>query len=372
MKITHRCDVCLMDDSAPDIAFNSRGQCNFCQEFQASLHALPSTKERDLRRRALVEEIREAGRGKRYDCIVGVSGGADSSYSLWLAVNEGLRPLAVHLDNGWNSELASHNIATLVSRLNVDLMTHVIDWEENRDLQRSFFAADVIDIEMLMDSAMLATNFLAARRFGVKFILSGSNHITEGMRMPIGWNHSKIDATNIRAIQKRYGNLPIRTHPLYGTTQFLLDRYFRKIRWISFLDYFDYHKVSAVEKLKKEISYRSYPYKHYESVFTRFYQGHILPVKFGIDKRKLHLSTLVVSGQMSRAEAIQILDQNPYPDTLQKREDHDFVLKKLGFSESEFERYLARPAVSHWTYPSEIPRLRNLSRARAAIRRVLF
>lgn len=371
MSALRGCSVCLMDETAPDIVFDSAGQCNFCQEFRSTLAAMPLAEERDVRRRALVRDVREAGRGKRYDCIVGVSGGADSSYSLWLAVNEGLRPLAVHLDNGWNSELASHNIATLVSRLNVDLMTHVIDWEENRDLQRSFFAADVIDIEMLMDSAMLATNFGAARRFGVKYILSGSNNVTEGIRMPIGWNHSKIDVANILAIHKRHGSVPIRTHPLYGTSQFLVDRLVRRIRWISFLDYFDYQKTSAIAFLKSKFDYKPYPYKHYESVFTRFYQGHILPLKFGVDKRKLHLSALVVSGQMSREDALAILDEDPYPDPMQKRDDRYFVLKKLGFSESEFEHYMARPAVPHRAYPSEIDRLRKLARAWGAIRGLL-
>lgn len=367
MRAPRRCTVCLMDETAPDIAFDASGQCNFCRNFQAALAIMPSAEERDARRRALMREVREAGRGKRYDCIVGVSGGADSSYSLWLAVNEGLRPLAVHLDNGWNSELASHNIATLVSRLNVDLMTHVIDWEENRDLQRSFFAADVIDIELLMDSAMLATNFRAARRFGVKYILSGSNQATEGMAMPAGWNHSKYDAANARAIQRRFGHLPIRTHPLYSTTQFLLDRYVRRIHWVSFLDYFDYNKASAMAFLKSELGYKPYPYKHYESVFTRFYQGCILPGKFGVDKRKLHLSALVVSGQMSRDEAMAMLEQDPYPDAMQKRDDRYFVLKKLGFSEAEFDAYMARPPVPHSAYPSELGRLTKLSRVRKAV-----
>jgi N-acetyl sugar amidotransferase len=370
MTITQRCSVCLMDETAPDIVFDSVGQCNFCQDFQVLLAARPSVEKRDACRRALIQKVREAGRGKRYDCIVGVSGGADSSYSLWLAVKEGLRPLAVHLDNGWNSELATHNIATLVSRLDVDLMTHVIDWDENRDLQLSLFAADVIDIEMLMDTAMLATNFGAARRFGVKYILSGSNLVTEGIRMPTGWNHRKIDAANIRGIHRLHGHVPIRTHPLYGTTQFLLDRYLRRIRWISFLDYFEYDKVRSIALLKSELGYKPYPYKHYESVFTRFYQGHILPVKFGVDKRKLHLSALVVSGQISRDEAVAMLDQDPYPDPVQKRDDLDFVLKKLGLSEAEFENYMARPAVPHLAYPSEIERLRKFSRIWKAIRRV--
>jgi len=371
MTNPRQCEVCLMDETASDIVFFSDGQCNFCREFAVLIASMPSPTERDARRKALLQEVRAAGHGKRYDCIVGVSGGADSSYSLWLAVKEGLRPLAVHLDNGWNSELASHNIATLVSKLNVDLFTHVIDWDETRDLQRSFMSADVVDIELLMDSAMLALNFRVARRFGVTHILSGGNQVTEGIRMPLGWNHPKYDAINVRAIHRRYGKVPIRTHPLYDSTQLLLDRYFRRIRWISFLDYFDYNKSSAIAFLEGEFGYKPYPYKHYESVFTRFYQGYILPGKFGIDKRKLHLSTLVVSGQMTRDHAVSLLAQDPYPDVQQKQEDRYFVLKKLGFNTGEFDEYMRRPAVAHSAYPSEINRLEFLSRCAKSAKRLL-
>jgi len=301
---------------------------------------------------------------------VGVSGGVDSSYALYLAVKSGLRPLAVHLDNGWNSELAVHNIATLVRTLGVDLYTHVIRWEENRDLQRAFMAAHVIDIEMLMDSAMLATNFRAARKFGVRFILSGSNSTTEGMVMPAGWNHHKWDARNARAIHGRFGTRRVPSHPLYSLREMFLDRHVRRIRWLSFLDYFDYRKADAVELLQRELGYKPYPYKHYESVFTRFYQGEILPRKFGVDKRRLHLSALVVSGQMTRGEALAMLDAPPYPDAAQLREDREFVGKKLGYSPEEMETYLAAPPVPHSAYPSEAPWLALYSKLARALRRI--
>jgi N-acetyl sugar amidotransferase len=371
MTALRQCTRCVMDESATGIVFDGQGQCNYCTEFAGVLAAQPPVAERDSLRAALIDRIKRSGKGKRYDCIVGVSGGADSSYSLYLAVREGLRPLAVHLDNGWNSELASHNIATLIDRLKVDLMTHVIDWEENRDLQRSFFAAGVIDIELLMDTAMLAANFSAARKFGVKYILSGSNAATEGMRMPGGWNHSKFDARNVRAIQRRHGHLPIRSHPLYSTTDYLLDRYLRKVQWVPFLDHFAYDKVSAMAFLKAELGYKPYPYKHYESVFTRFYQGYILPGKFGVDKRKLHLSALVLSGQLEREHALAMLADDPYPDPLLKRDDRYFVLKKLGYTDAEFDAYMGRPQVPHSAYPSELPRLARLLRAGKAVRRVL-
>lgn len=364
------CSRCLLDETTPGIDFDEHGQCNYCRDFEAVLAVAPDVAERDCRRGELIAEIQRSGRGRRYDCIVGVSGGVDSSYALYRAVKSGLRPLAVHLDNGWNSELAVHNIATLVRKLDVDLFTHVIRWEENRDLQRAFMAAHVIDIEMLMDSAMLATNFRAARKFGVRYILSGSNSATEGMEMPTGWNHHKWDARNARAIHRRFGTRRVRSHPFYSLKEMVFDRYVRRIRWISFLDFFDYQKGEAVALLQREVGYKPYPYKHYESVFTRFYQGEILPRKFGVDKRRLHLSALVISGQMSRDEALAMLDTPPYPDSGQLRDDRDFVAKKLGYSLDELEAYLNAPQVPHSAFPSEAPWLARLSKLSRALRRV--
>jgi hypothetical protein len=271
-----------------------------------------------------------------------------------------LRPLAVHLDNGWNSELATHNIANLVSRLHVDLYTHVIDWQENRDLQRSFFAANVVDIELLMDNAMYALNYQQASQRGIRWILAGTNMATEGMVMPSGWNHYKFDERNIRAIQHRFGSSPINTHPLMSTLDFVWYEYVRKIQWVSVLDYFAYDKSAALEVLQRECDYRPYPYKHYESVFTRFYQGYILPRKFGYDKRRGHLAALVVTGQMTRDTALQLLEQSPYPDAELEAQDRAFVMKKLGFSEQDFDGYMRAPAVPHAAYGSEEPLYRAL------------
>jgi N-acetyl sugar amidotransferase len=349
------CTVCVMDSSAGDIEFDASGVCNYCRDFRARMDAA-RTKVSDRRaaRDAFLNKVREAGAGKEYDCIVGVSGGLDSSYALYVAVQNGLRPLAVHLDNGWNSELAAHNIASMVRALGVDLVTHVIDWEENRDLQLSFFKADVVDIEMLMDNAMLALNYREASRHGLKYILSGVNSATEGMVLPRRWTHYKRDERNIRAIHRRFGRLPIRTHPLLSTLRHAWYELVRRIRFVSFLDYFDYEKAQALAILQKEVGYKAYPYKHYESVFTRFYQAHILPRKFGFDKRRVHLSTLIISGQLSRDEALRQLELPPYPDPQQEEQDRLFVMKKLGFTEAQFEDYLNRPPVPHAAFKSEL------------------
>jgi N-acetyl sugar amidotransferase len=348
------CTRCLMDTTAAGIAFDDQGRCSYCSEFLARLSTTGLVAPQ-AQRDSFLARVRKDGQGKEYDCIIGLSGGVDSSYALYLAVKNGLRPLAVHLDNGWNSELAVHNISTLVRTLNVDLYTHVIDWEENRDLQLSFFKANVIDIEMLMDNAMQALNYQMARNYKVKWILAGTNRSTEGMHMPMNWNWLKLDARNIRDIHKRFGTIPIKTHPLISVSGFVINRYLLGIRWTSFLDYFDYRKDEALATLKEEVGYRPYPYKHYESVFTRFYQGYILPRKFGVDKRKLHLSTLIATGQMDREEAVLLMAQSPYPDARQEQEDFAFVLKKLGFGREEFESYMATPAVPHDVYATEKP-----------------
>lgn len=363
------CTRCVMDTSANDIIFDENGICKYCSSFSVALEKTNlSVGDAIAAKDKFIEKVKKTGHGKKYDCIVGVSGGVDSSYALYLAVKHGLRPLAVHLDNGWNSELATHNIANLVKFLGVDLHTHVIEWNENRDLQRSFFAAHVVDIELLMDNALQALNYKMAARYGIKYILAGTNMSTEGMSMPPGWNHFKRDSKNIRAIQKRFGTVPIKTHPLLSVVSYLWYERARRINWISFLDYFPYIKADAVEVLKNECNYKPYPYKHYESVFTRFYQAYILPKKFGYDKRRLHLSTLIVSGQMFREEAIEMLNRDPYPDPKQMEQDKAFVLKKLGFSEQSFDEYISAAEIPHAAYGSEAPLEKHI----ANIYRLIF
>lgn len=364
------CPRCVMNGTAGDFALAGEGGCNYCAPFLRGRPTAVSAAERAAGLARWIERIKTEGRGKPYDCVIGLSGGADSSYVLLKAKDLGLRPLAVHFDNGWNSELAVKNIENLVKKLGVDLHTDVVDWEEFRDLQRSFFKAHVVDIELLTDNAMLATNYLAARRHGVRTILGGTNNATEGLRMPAGWNHAlKWDAVNIRDIQRRFGSRPIKTMPILGTWGYVYHRVVRRIAWVSLLDFMDYNKAACVEELVRRVGYRPYPYKHYESVFTRFYQGHILPRKFGVDKRRVHLSALVCNGQMDRAEAARLLAASPYPDPALEAADREFFLKKLGFTSEEFESYLAAPAVPHEFYATEEGRWRRLWRVGRWLRR---
>lgn len=361
-----------MDTTASDIDFDADGICNYCTNFLVKLgESRKLLVDYPRQRDRFVASVKSNGRGKEYDCIVGVSGGVDSSYALYLAIEHGLRPLAVHLDNGWNSELATHNIANLIERLNVDLYTHVIDWEENRELQRSLFKANVVDIEILMDNAMYALNYRQAARRRVRYILAGTNTTTEGLALPKGWNHYKLDVRNIRRIHTRFGSVPIKSHPLISTVGHIWMERIKRINWVSFLDYFPYNKSEAEEVLKREVGFRPYSHKHYESVFTRFYQAYILPRKFGVDKRRVHLSTLVVSGHLPRDEAVKMLGQPPYSDPREEEQDREFVMKKLGFSEREFEDYMRGPAVPHEVYGSEVKLHNTLSNIYGTSRRLV-
>ena len=348
------CTRCVMDAHAADLTFDASGRCNYCSSMLTRLAGFQPTDPKLLGTRldAFVRGVRESGRGKPYDCIVGVSGGADSAYALYLARQHGLRPLAVHMDNGWNSELAVNNIENLVRKLGVDLFTHVVEWREYRALQQAFFDADVIDVELLYDNAMLAVNYGLAARYGVKYILSGSNTTTEGMRVPRNYNWNKFDRKNILAIA-RHDNVKVRSLPTISVARYVWHRLIRGTQWVPFLDFVDYNKQRCIDVLVEEIGYRPYPYKHYESIFTRFYQGYLLPTKFGVDKRRLHLSSLICSGQMSRDEAEKLLIHSPYPDPDDLLVDIEYFLKKMNWSEEDLAAYLARPERAHDTFASE-------------------
>ena len=352
-----QCVRCVMDTSAHDISFDQNGICNYCTEFITKSGA-ELNEDIDIKNKKLahfVAKVKAAGKGMRYDCIVGVSGGVDSSWVLVQAVKHGLRPLAVHMDNGWNSELAQNNIANLVRGLGVDLHTHVIDWDEYRRLMQAFFDADVIDVELLYDNAMLGVNYFAASAHGVKTILGGTNLATEGMRMPSEWNWLKFDKKNIQSIGRRFGAVKLKTFPTIGTIDFVTYEFVRRIKWVSVLNMTDYNKFIALRELSDAYGYKPYPYKHYESVFTRFYQGYILPRKFGVDKRKVHLSTLIVTGQLSRTDAILDLNNIPYPTREEMEADKNYFIKKMGWKSSELDDYISRPENSHATFGTEKP-----------------
>ena len=349
------CNRCIMDTTAADINFNEDGICNYCEDFVNLKRVFNLQKEKKKNKlKELINEIKKNGKYKKYDCIVGVSGGVDSSYVLSLVKKEGLRPLAVHMDNGWNSELAQNNISNIVQKLDIDLYTHVIEWEEYKNIMNAFFTADVIDVELLYDNAMLAVNYQQAKKYNIKYILSGTNTSTEGIKVPSNWSWFKNDAKNIKFLTKKFSNQKIKTFPLFGTLEFIYYEIINRIKWVPFLDYYDFNKQEAIDDLVNEYNFKKYPYKHYESIFTRFYQAYILPKKFSVDKRKLHLSNLIVTKQMKREEALGLMQQPCYPDEKQEKDDIKYFLKKMDWSINNLEDYLERPEIRHDKYQSEL------------------
>ena len=353
--MTQTCTRCVMDTTARDITFDEHGQCNYCTEFieRAGPELFKDPAERELELTTLVKQIKTESQGKRYDCIMGLSGGVDSSYALVKAVELGLHPLAVHMDNGWNSELAQHNIENLVRGLKLDLVTYVIDWREYRSLMQAFFAADVIDIELLYDNAMYAVNYQQVRNWKTRWILAGTNLATEGMRIPAQWNWLKYDKHNIKALRRAHDGRNIRSFPAIGTLTYAWNLSVRRVQWVSFLDYLDYNKAEAISQLMRDFAYKPYPHKHYESVFTRLYMGYILPKKFNVDMRKVDFSNLIISGQMSREQAVTLLKDDPYPSPTDLQLDITFFRKKLGWTEKQWLEYLSRPERRHDEFASE-------------------
>jgi len=343
-----------MDTSDPDIAFDEVGLCNHCREYETTMQT--QTPPMEQRREALdqiVSEIKVAGQGQEYDCIIGVSGGVDSTYVAYLVKQLGLRPLAVHMDNGWNSELAVSNIEKVLKKLEIDLYTYVLDWEEFKDLQLSFLKASVSDAEIPTDHAIHAVLYQQAARRNIRYILFGTNLATEAI-LPVSWTFGIQDWRYISGVHQQFGSKPLKTFPHVG--YWTLNYHYRqikRIKHVSVLDYIDYSKADAMRVLTDVLGWRPYGGKHYESIYTRFFQGYILPTKFGIDKRRAHLSTLIVSGQMTRDEALAEIRQPPYAGYMQE-DDMDYVLKKFGFSEDEFQRIMALPVRTYHDYPNSL------------------
>jgi N-acetyl sugar amidotransferase len=352
MKAYQRCVRCVMDTTDPWIEFDKYGVCNHCRGYEtlvAKLLPPPEIARHELER--IVNQIKRDGAGKPYDCIIGVSGGVDSTYVAYLINQLGLRPLAVHLDNGWDSELAVSNIEKVLSHLGIDLHTHVLNWEEFKDLQMAFLRASVPDGEIPTDHAIAAVIYQTAVRLRIKYVVSGSNIVTEGI-LPIRWTYGIQDWTYIRGIQRKFGRRPLATFPhmnLFDRTYYNL---VRKIVTVRILNLIPYKKADVMHVLQDELGWKYYGGKHYESIYTRFFQGYILPHKFGIDKRLAHFSTLICSGQMNREQALEELEQPVYPEELQYS-DYEYVMKKFGFSQVELDGIVKQPVKSFLDYPNQ-------------------
>jgi N-acetyl sugar amidotransferase len=349
------CTRCVMDTTDSVITFDASGVCDHCRTFDTQIK--PNWHTDSVGRTELdqiVARIREAGKGRDFDCIVGVSGGIDSSYLTWLAKKElGLRPLVFHVDAGWNSDIAVNNIEKLIEHLDLDLYTHVIDWEEMRDLQLAFFKSGVPHIDTPQDHAFFATMYKFAVDHDVRYILTGANYSTECIRNPKEWMYYQSDSIQLRDIHSRFGTKPLLRFP---TTSILYHKIFlpfiKKIRVERPLNYMPYHKESAIQILKTELGWQPYPQKHFESRFTRFFESYWLPTRFGYDVRKVQYSSLILTGQMTRDQALRELETLPYnPDTISH--DIEFVATKLGISVDELMSYHRLPKRTFRDYRSQ-------------------
>ncbi len=340
------CVRCIMNRAAdPLISFDAHGLCNHCQRYDRLVDVRTFRGEQARRElTALVEKIRGAGAGREYDCIVGVSGGVDSTYTAYRVKQLGLRALAVHLDNGWDSELAVKNIERVLKRLDIDLYTYVIDWNEFRDLQLAFLRASTPDGEIPTDHAINALLWHQAARRGIRYIISGMNFATESVSVP-HWSYGHSDWRYIKDVHRRFGHLPLKTFPRFSLLELAWINVVRRVRIVSLLNYVEYNKADAIATLKEQLGWVEYGGKHHESLYTRFYQAWVLPRKFGIDKRWAHLSDLINSGQMTREAGLREIAQPAAPADILDQ-DREYAVKKLGLSDDEFEEIMQLPVRS--------------------------
>jgi N-acetyl sugar amidotransferase len=347
------CQRCVMDTTDPNIRFDSHGICNHCTQFFEKKKENPHNLSGDQKRAVLgkiINNIKREGKNKKYDCIVGVSGGVDSTYVAYLVKKLGLRPLAVHFDNCWDSELAVHNIEKTLKILDVDLYTYVVNWEEFKDLQLAFLKASTPDSEIPTDHAIHAVLHQTAIKHHLKYIIIGMNFNTESI-VPSAWSHGHYDWKYIKTLHQRFGQRPFKTYPKMSYWNLFYWRFIKHLKYLNIFDYFDYNREQIITTLTKELNWQNYEGKHYESLYTKFYQGYILPTKFGFDKRRAHLSNLICSNQISRDQALEDLKKELYP-TNQLMEDKKYVEKKFGLTKEEFESIMQLPPKSFWDYPS--------------------
>lgn len=336
-----------MDTTDPDIKFDIRGNCNHCNsalELAKKIWFPDENGEKLLD--AIFEKIKHDERNKEFDCVIGLSGGVDSSYLAWLTVNKGLRPLVVHVDCGWNSEQAVKNVENIVKKLNIELHTFVVNWEEMKDLQRAFFKASLPDQDIPQDHAIFAALYNFADKNNIKYVLNGANFATESI-LPAGWGFQAMDYRHMKSIHKNFGERTLKDFPHLNFFQrFIYFTLIKRMKIITPLNYVNYRKEDAIETLKKNLDWQYYGGKHYESRFTKFFQSYYLPLKFNFDKRRAHLSSLIISGQITRDEALNKMKEEVYSEK-EINYDLEFVAKKLDWSPEEFRAIINMPPGRH-------------------------
>ena len=349
------CNRCILDDTVQDIWYNKNGECKYCEihDELEKIHPLGSEMEKELER--VVSKIKKAGKGKKYDCIAGVSGGRDSSYTLLVAKRLGLRPLAVHFDNGWNTDISVRNIKNACEILNIDLDTTVADWEEFKDLQVSFLKSSTPDADIPTDYAIYSVLYHIANKEGIKYILNGHSFRTEGTS-PISWTY--MDPLYVKDVHKQFGEIKkIKSFPHMTVAKLQYYIWVKGIREFRLMEYIDYNKKKVDEVLKNELKWEYYGGHHHENHYTKFFQSYYLPTKFNIDKRKTELSALIRSGQISREDALKEVESSPYKFD---QTTVDYAINKLEITPEEWDKIMTLPIKSHNDYKTLLPLIRLL------------
>lgn len=349
------CANCVMDTSDEAISFDAHGVCDHCNDIRENVLPNWETGEAGTEKlRAMVEDIRKSGKGKEFDCILGLSGGLDSSYMLHLIVNEyGLRPLVFHVDGGWNTDLAVNNIQMLVEKLRLDLYTEVINWEDMRDFQLAFFKSGVPHLDIPQDHAFIATLYHFANKHNIKYIMNGGNISTECVRNPLEWLYYGTDMAQINDIRRRFCTRPLKHYP-FSPILFhkVYLRYLKGVKVVKPLDNMPYTRELAISTLTEQYGWRAYPQKHFESRFTKFYEGYWLPTRFGYDTRRVQYSSLILTGQMARDEALAKLEKPAYdPDTIE--DEFEYIANKLRIPVEELRSYHEMPLKSYRDYKNQ-------------------
>jgi N-acetyl sugar amidotransferase len=348
------CKRCIYDEKVPSISFDADGVCNYCKTHDQLEEEYPIGPEGDAKLAAMAEEIKKSGKGKKFDCVVGVSGGCDSSYLLYKAKEMGLRPLAAHFDNTWNSAISTENIHRMCKKLNVELFTLVVNNKEYDDIYRAFMKAGVPDIEAPTDIGLAATLYRAAEKYGLKYLIEGHSFRTEGIS-PLGWLY--MDGKYIETIHKTFGTVKMKTYPNMSLTSFLKWMIVKRIKKVRPLYYMDYQKEKVKKFLTEEFGWQWYGGHHLENRYTNFYHSYFLPRRFGIDARALGFAALTRSGQLDRGEALRLMAEPPTVDLGLI----ELVKKRLGLSDQEFERLMTMPKHTYKefkTYKQTFERLR--------------
>lgn len=332
------CSNCIMDTSDSTLTFDERGWCDYCRNFEKNIAPNWHPDERGLAEiTPTIEKIKEEGKDREHDCLIGISGGLDSSYVAYVAKEKfGLRPLMFHCDTGWNSDLGVSNIQKIIEGMNLDLVTEVVNWEEMKDLQRAFFKAQVPFVDTPQDLALFSALYNFAAKNGFKYIITGGNNSTECVRESLEWTYFSTDMVHVKDIHNRFGSRPLKTFPTCDIFKYrIYYRWLKGTRVVKLLDYVPFIKETAIEELKARFGWQPYPQKHYESRFTRFYESFWTPRKFGYDKRRAYLSSLILTGQMTRDQALERIAR-PELDERTMEQEFEYVAKKLGWTVAEF------------------------------------